>query len=730
MGKDPQLAEIASSTDLRGLVQNQGKTIDRDGKTLCPFHDDHKPSCHIYEHKYKCFACGATGDVFDWLRQTEGLDIAAAKQRLGHATNGQVHRKPTTPAPVTSAGPTEPFGEISLEEIEGEPAKPPKPKAPGEKAKHEATYQYRDNKGEVVAEVIVNRYSDGRKDVFQRRRIPAWEQHHGHDRGKSIPSTHHAESWAWGMTAGWYQSKNPAIKESHEVTEWKKVKGATSEEKPPELDCATKWLEAFQPILYNLHELKEGMEMQRPIYICEGEKSCDAISALNQYNTTNLGGAGKWPHSLSKHFTGAHIIIIQDRDEPGERHARDVYDSLRPYAASIKIVQSKTTGKGDDVVDHLAAGYSLDELEAVEIEEAALTEEPSEEGPLFPLLTWQEAENLPPKEWLIQGVLGVHDLCVIYGQPSTGKSFTALDMACCLISTRRAFAGNFFIEPGTDYRVVYCVGEKSQGFSKRMRAARNRWALTEEETRRFTLCTQVPQLYLEELETYYPAFIEAIREGVPGRIDAIFIDTKHRATIGSDENSSRDAGKEIHACYEITQSLGSALILVHHSAKGSSDLRGSSAWRAACDSVFEVSRTTEGGHRFKCEKMGDAEDGWAYAFDLPFDPEADSLSVQWIGSEKASIKSIGEQALEFLKEHAGRRFARRDVKEKIVVPDGQTVTENAVGMALERMAKNEPRTGIRAELLIPGQEKSKANPWVYSWDGTRIQYGFDEEDPS
>jgi DNA polymerase len=53
-----------------------------DGKLCCPFHDDSTPSLHIYADHYHCFACGAHGDVFDWLREIEGLDYEAALELL------------------------------------------------------------------------------------------------------------------------------------------------------------------------------------------------------------------------------------------------------------------------------------------------------------------------------------------------------------------------------------------------------------------------------------------------------------------------------------------------------------------------------------------------------------------------------------------------------------------------------------------------------------------------
>jgi Toprim domain-containing protein/CHC2-type zinc finger protein len=51
-------------------------------KVLCPFHDDHKPSCHIYHDHFFCFVCGATGDAITWLTEVDGLTYSEAVDAL------------------------------------------------------------------------------------------------------------------------------------------------------------------------------------------------------------------------------------------------------------------------------------------------------------------------------------------------------------------------------------------------------------------------------------------------------------------------------------------------------------------------------------------------------------------------------------------------------------------------------------------------------------------------
>ena len=56
---------------------------------LCPFHDDHKPSMNVNPVKqiFKCFACGAGGDVFKFVQMRESLTFPQAIERLAERAN-------------------------------------------------------------------------------------------------------------------------------------------------------------------------------------------------------------------------------------------------------------------------------------------------------------------------------------------------------------------------------------------------------------------------------------------------------------------------------------------------------------------------------------------------------------------------------------------------------------------------------------------------------------------
>ncbi|WP_210260134.1 DNA primase [Hongsoonwoonella zoysiae] len=54
----------------------------------CPFHQEKTPSFHVDDRRgrYKCFGCGASGDHFRFLTDTEGLSFPEAVERLADQT--------------------------------------------------------------------------------------------------------------------------------------------------------------------------------------------------------------------------------------------------------------------------------------------------------------------------------------------------------------------------------------------------------------------------------------------------------------------------------------------------------------------------------------------------------------------------------------------------------------------------------------------------------------------
>ena len=83
---EDQVEEIKRKTDIVQVVGTYValKKLGRHHKGLCPFHSEKTPSFMVNEEMglYKCFGCGAGGDVIKFLMEVEGIEFREALERL------------------------------------------------------------------------------------------------------------------------------------------------------------------------------------------------------------------------------------------------------------------------------------------------------------------------------------------------------------------------------------------------------------------------------------------------------------------------------------------------------------------------------------------------------------------------------------------------------------------------------------------------------------------------
>ncbi len=96
VGRQNELSDIIAKFDFPSLVSETHTIVAH--KSLCPFHQDSSPSCHIYDDGYHCYACGASGDALNWLEHVHNLSkpdaIKALQNRAGVIT--MLHQKPVS----------------------------------------------------------------------------------------------------------------------------------------------------------------------------------------------------------------------------------------------------------------------------------------------------------------------------------------------------------------------------------------------------------------------------------------------------------------------------------------------------------------------------------------------------------------------------------------------------------------------------------------------------------
>lgn len=89
------IQEIKDNTSMIGVVgvyTNLEQQSSNEYKGVCPFHEDSTPSLFVNEEKqlYKCFGCGASGDLIDFVKAVEKVDFyEALKLIAGKDLRGQ-----------------------------------------------------------------------------------------------------------------------------------------------------------------------------------------------------------------------------------------------------------------------------------------------------------------------------------------------------------------------------------------------------------------------------------------------------------------------------------------------------------------------------------------------------------------------------------------------------------------------------------------------------------------
>lgn len=174
--------------------------------------------------------------------------------------------------------------------------------------------------------------------------------------------------------------------------------------------------------------------------------------------------------------------------------------------------------------------------------------------------------RLPNMKWIIPHEIPDHGLAMLYGSPSVGKSFVALDYA---------------LQIAQDYPVAYVAGEGEYGFKKRFGA----WCHyhNKEASEKFWLVLKNVRLLNDEDFDWLMTHLYKIQPRF------LIFDTVARAMLGFDENSSRDMGMFVHRIDYMRKELGCTVLLVHHTNKGGLVERGSSALRGACDQIIKLS---------------------------------------------------------------------------------------------------------------------------------------------
>ena len=101
------IARVRESVDLVELIREQVPGLKRAGRNWrarCPFHQERTPSFNVNPEMgvYKCFGCGAGGDAYKFLMQTEGLTYPEAIHKLAQRVGIVIQEDQNAPSSAES----------------------------------------------------------------------------------------------------------------------------------------------------------------------------------------------------------------------------------------------------------------------------------------------------------------------------------------------------------------------------------------------------------------------------------------------------------------------------------------------------------------------------------------------------------------------------------------------------------------------------------------------------
>jgi hypothetical protein len=272
----------------------------------CPAHEDKRASLSV--------AAGAKGIILKCHAGCTASDVCASLGvKLADLFNDKPKGNDRRPPPAARRPEAKPAAKPAA-------AKPPAP-APSARPRIVAEYDYRDEKGALVFQVV--RFDP--KDFRQRR-----------------PDAKAKGGWDWKLGD-------------------------------------------VKRVLYRLAEVRATAKAGGTIYVVEGEKDADALAKLGLCATCNAGGAGKWLADYTAALDGAcRLVVIADKDKPGREHALKVAQEASAKVKDIRIVECPNiNGKAvKDAADFLAAGAGALELERLATEAKPFAVLAQEAGPV------------------------------------------------------------------------------------------------------------------------------------------------------------------------------------------------------------------------------------------------------------------------------------------------------------------------------------------------------------
>jgi hypothetical protein len=199
-----------------------------------------------------------------------------------------------------------------------------------------------------------------------------------------------------------------------------------------------------------------------------------------------------------------------------------------------------------------------------------------------------------PIQWIVEDVFPEDSIVMLFGKPSSKKSFSSLSMALC-VAAGMEWAGHRVRQS----KVLYMDFELfARRFNFRLRGFVKGYQLGKEIPFGYTTTLRFDLRKKESVEQ----LDEILGRHGP---EVIFMDSLIDVMPGADENSTKDMGQVCENLLQIMAKRRCSFVVVHHSTKDGKEYRGHSSIEAAVRAMFRVEANRLTDIHFECKKLTD-----------------------------------------------------------------------------------------------------------------------------
>src|SRR6266850_4322963 len=297
---------------------------------LCPFHSEKSPSftVHVVHQFYKCFSCGAGGDVVKFVMEKEGISFYEALKSLAERYGVPMPKR----SQVADEDAKVRGGLLAMHELAQENFRANLSAQAGKTARAYVTKR-------GLSEETIEQFGLGYSDRSGRALLRLFEQHH-------FPVAQMEESGLVGKRQDgslYDRFRNrlmfPIHNESGKIIAFG-GRALSADDEPKYLNSPETPIYKKSHVLYNLHRAKESVRKDDRVILVEGYMDAIGVTAAGFRNVVASCGTALTSDQVQAVKRHSHRIAVNfDPDAPGANAAERSIDLLLAEGMQVRIVE-------------------------------------------------------------------------------------------------------------------------------------------------------------------------------------------------------------------------------------------------------------------------------------------------------------------------------------------------------------------------------------------------------